>query len=500
MHAANAAGISKQYQQKPPAPAKPPVSKDRAYNGKYALPDPKPYQYKPKDGFSPNTDVYASLQRRPPSRTGPPQSQPMYNNVPAYRAPPAPMAPMAPMTPAPPKAPQQYKKPVDYRRVRLPTLLRSRFTIANFLQPPTQTPPPIQLQPKPLSQPAPKAQAPVANMMAANSTPTSSCPPSSVRSSASSSHVTITRDDKRGFSKLDIPAHWHYLHQAEKERPKLYQSPYAADGPSSNVSSPAHETASDTDRAAPGLSESFLMQRTPSQQEKVRGHIRTVSDTRVKMQQEKIRQQQEELRRLAQKREQQEQQLRQERQALSSTNGTSLSTTSHRHQGPLPNHQLPPVHSYNDFATSYNHYPDPYASSYHPHAHSPATYSNPYTAPSPHPTHHHSNSNHRLPSPWSNTTPPGSAGGLQYQSPQEFKMQMQREAQQHSEWTTFKSQQNDFSNFYRGLQTAAQQHPDDANVGGSAGAGVGSGGGAGSPLKYEFAGGGGEMLPMMRDA
>lgn len=80
---------------------------------------------------------------------------------------------------------------------------------------------------------------------------------------------------------------------------------------------------------------------------------------------------------------------------------------------------------------------------------------------------------------------------------------MQREAQQHSEWMTFKSQQNDFNNFYRGLQTTAQQHPSNAangNGGGVGGLGPGSGGSAGSPLKYEFAGGGGEMLPMMRDA
>lgn len=74
---------------------------------------------------------------------------------------------------------------------------------------------------------------------------------------------------------------------------------------------------------------------------------------------------------------------------------------------------------------------------------------------------------------------------------------MQREAQQHSEWANFKSQQHDFNNFYKGLQTAAQHRPNGADVGGGMAA---SGGGQGSPLKYEFAGGGGEMLPMMRDA
>lgn len=130
IHAANAVGISKQYQQKPPP--KPPAMKERPYNGKYAVPDSKPYQYKPKDGFSPNPDVYASL-RRTPSQTAPSQSQPMYNNVPAYRAPLAPMAPMAPMTPAPMKPTQQYKKPVDYRRVRSSRSFQSLVPVADDL-------------------------------------------------------------------------------------------------------------------------------------------------------------------------------------------------------------------------------------------------------------------------------------------------------------------------------------------------------------------------------
>ncbi|KAI4132397.1 MAG: hypothetical protein LQ338_000745 [Usnochroma carphineum] len=495
IHAANAVGISKQYQQKPPA--KPPASKERQYSGKYAVPDPKPYQYKPKDGFSPNPDVYASLKNRATSQTTLSQTQPMYNNVPAYRAPPAPMAPMAsmtPATPAPSKPPQQYKKPVDYRR------------------PPNQAPSSIQPHPEPQSQSAPKAQAPVANMMASNAAPKPSSRPSTVKSRASSSQVAVTRDDKKGFSKLEIPANWHYLHQAEKERPKLYQSPYAPAVTTANAGSPSDETASDTDRPAPSLSESFLMQRTPSQQEQVRGHIRTISDTRVKMQQEKIRQQREELRHISQQREQQQQQLRQERQALTSHNNVSPLSTSHHHPSALQNRHRSPVHSYNDFSTAYNHqYPDPYASSLHSHAHSPTNYnSSLYSAPSPHPHPHPTqqpnpqNAHHRLPSPWaSSTSPQGSAGGgggggggLQYQSPQEFKLQMQREAQQHSEWTTFKGHQSDFGNFYRGLQTAAQQHPS----GGGAGGGGSSGGGQGSPLKYEFAGGGGEMLPMMRDA
>ncbi|KAL9012560.1 MAG: hypothetical protein Q9173_002683 [Seirophora scorigena] len=481
IHAANAVGISRQYQQKPPQ--RPPASKERPYSGKYAVSDAKPYQYKPKDSFSPNPDVYASL-KRTSSQTTPSRSQPMYNNVPAYRAPPAPMAPMAPMTPAQFKPTQQHNKPVDYKRP--PSQPPQPFL------PQSQTQPPGQLVP-------PKVQAPVANMMGTDSAPKPSSRPPPTRPRAFSNQVAVTRDDKRGVSKLDIPASWHYLHEAEKARPKLYQSPYAPEAATKIPRSPADEINSDKDRTASSLSESFLMQRTPSQQERVKGHIRTTSDTRVKMQQEKIRQQQEELRRISQQREQQEQQLRRERQALQSVNTNHISA-SHRHPSPLQNHQHSPVHSYNDFSATYNNqFPDPYASSLPNHAHSPTSYnSNPYPASSPSSTHRPSSANHRLPSPWSNLSPPGSAGGLQYQSPQEFKLQMQREAQQHSDWANFKSQQPDFNNFYRGLQTAAQQPPNGADVGG--GGPAGGGGGQGSPLKYEFAGGGGEMLPMMRDA
>lgn len=63
-------------------------------------------------------------------------------------------------------------------------------------------------------------------------------------------------------------------------------------------------------------------------------------------------------------------------------------------------------------------------------------------------------------------------------------MQMQREVQQ-QEWT---KAQDGFDNFFRELQNVTTGHA--------------SGGGGGhnktSPLKFEM-GGGGEMLPMMRD-
>lgn len=341
----------------------------------------------------------------------------------------------------------------------------------------------MQPKPQPQIQHTSKSQAPVANMMGNNTAPKRS--PSNTPSIKSlPTQISIARDDRKGVSRLDIPANWHYLHQAEMERPTVYQSPYASKGVAAAVKPPTNGTTSNTAPAKPGLSESFLMQRTPSQQEQVQGHIRKTSDARATMQQEKIRQQQEEIRRLSQQREQAEQQLRQQRQTLNS-NTPNRSPISHQHSNPLQNHPHSPIHSYDDISFNHNHYSDPYNPNLH--AHSPTDYSNPYQS---HALQHHRHSNHRMPSPWSNPSPPGSAGGLQYQSPQNFKLQLQHEAQQqqHAEWTPLKEQQSDFSNFYRGLQNAATMPPS------SAGSGT-----AGSPLKYEMAGSGGEMLPMMRD-
>lgn len=305
----------------------------------------------------------------------------------------------------------------------------------------------------------------------------------SIKPPPSSNQIAIARDDRKGVSKLDLPANWHYLHHAEKERPVVYHSPYASKAVAPVASPPTDWTLSDAVPAKPGLSESFLMQRTPSQQERVQGHIRKTSDARARMQQEKIRQQQEEIRRLQHA----EQQLRQQRQPFNANN-TDHSPGSHQHPSPLENHHYSPSPSYNDMSFNQNHYPDPYSLSLH--AHSPTSYGNPYQA---HSLQQHRPSNHRMPGPWSNPSPPGSGGGLQYQSPQNFKLQLQHEAQQqqqHSEWGPIKEQQAEWNtSFYRGMQNAASMHPP-----GSAGSGS-----AGSPLKYEMTGGGGEMLPMMRD-
>ena len=86
-------------------------------------------------------------------------------------------------------------------------------------------------------------------------------------------------------------------------------------------------------------------------------------------------------------------------------------------------------------------------------------------------------------------------------------MQVQREAQ-HS------SHGHSFDHFLKGVHSAANMHTTQANdstggsgwignygasSGGGGGAEGGDGNGQGSPLKYEMNGGGGEMLPQMRE-
>ena len=116
-HAASAVGLGKQYPQK--AQQKSQTPKERPYHGKYAINDPLPYQYKPREGYYP--DHYSPLTPRAPLQNLSQQPRLQYNNVPIYQAPPAPMgsvAPMASMTPATSRPPSQHQnKPPEFKKV-----------------------------------------------------------------------------------------------------------------------------------------------------------------------------------------------------------------------------------------------------------------------------------------------------------------------------------------------------------------------------------------------
>ncbi|KAL9042087.1 MAG: hypothetical protein Q9214_003890 [Letrouitia sp. 1 TL-2023] len=443
IHAANAAGLkSSQIRQK--ASLKPPTTKERPYNGKYAITDPSPY---PKSGYN-----YTPLSPRPYQNSST-QQRPNYNSAQIYRAPQAPMSSMAPMSSLnssiTKNSSHHFGNGLDYRI------------------PSTQGPPSMQSPAKA----SPRPQAPVANMTGSNTTDRSPSKPSPSTDRSPAFEISRKQSDMKGVSNLPLPQSWTYFHWEEKKRPRFYVSPYADGGGFTDAYLPNKRAPPEPLPKNSSLSEHFLMQRSPSEREQVRGHI---SEAKVRLQQEKIRQQQEQLDRLHQQRERQENQLRQQRQSLNLT--PSISSIQSQHS-PLQGHPNQSHPNFHDYGQPYNRYNDPYASSAH--AHSPTNYHNPFQLNS-----HHQNSETRY-SPPQHTSPynavndsSSSSNCLQFSSPQDFRLQMQREAQQQPEWS---KSQGDLGNLFRGLQHAAGHHTP---------------GGMGSPLKYEM---GGEMLPMMRE-
>ena len=349
----------------------------------------------------------------------------------------------------------------------------------------------------PYSQP----QAPVANMMSVpdrTSTPATSQQPfsrsSSVQrrqSSVSSTPETavistaLTPETKR-ISRINVSEKYTYLHEAEKARPQVYQSPYTPGGGFSPAYLPAPAAAPKARPRGPSMSEEYLMTRTPSEQEQINQNS---METKVKAQQF-----------------QQQQQL-QRRQSLSQNptqaNGHSRSSSIKQEyqqpqhvqmsaiQQPQPPYQHPSPQLYHDPFTKtqsyqqYSHYSPSYtASSLHNQSnnqlfHHSSTYATQYQQPHTYQANHGQQQAH-------------------YQSPQDFQLQLQREAQ-HSPQGGWLDQ------FSRGLQNAANQGGSQglsAYNGASSYGGTGcntSGGSQGSPLKYEMGGAGTEMLPMMRE-
>lgn len=280
-------------------------------------------------------------------------------------------------------------------------------------------------------------QAPVANMMGGNANTEISNTPTSRSQSFSQPSPTFAPPASpiRPMS-VDVcdpvVAKYPYLLAAYKARPKVYQSPYASGGGFTTPFLPNATVPKLNTPRSRSLSEDFLMKRTISQQELLKTHKRQISDNKPLSQ-----------------------------------NGKFLPERDIQ-QSPIqtPINSIPPHHSTHHPSPSDSYYPPhQYQYDFHIHNH------NPY-----HQTQHSAYD----PQPHSSPQ----ITGLQFQSPQEFQMQMQREVQQH-EWA---KAQGGFETFFKGLEHAASGH----------GGGGGGGQTQGSPLKYEM-GGGGEMLPMMRD-
>lgn len=248
-----------------------------------------------------------------------------------------------------------------------------------------------------------------------------------------------------------------YLREANKHRPAVYHSPYAPGSGFTAAWMPNPDAPLLT--ATKPLSQDFLMQRSQSQQEKVNTHMRRQSETTEQTQRDKGRSQPDILRNIEQPRSHYQQPLSQVYSSISS----SISPT---------------------YATAQPSQPAYHTTQYQPRHYSPPTSSNPYAYDlSSRPYANPYDVMNRSSPPQPQSQPRRASYGLQYQSPQDFQLQMQRESQ---------SGGGGFDHFFKGLQNAAAAR--HQRVGSSGG----SGGGQGSPIKSQM-GNGGEMLPVMRE-
>lgn len=324
-----------------------------------------------------------------------------------------------------------------------------------------------QRQPQQVQQTYPRLQpqAPFANMMGAKPPAVKSpfIPSKSAQQSPTAVDTPVAHAKSAQRPSDPFLEKYPYLREANKHRPAVYQSPYAPGGgfatawlPNPDAPFPSH---------ARTLSQDFLMQRSSSQQEKVSTHMRRQSESSEQSQKDRIRSQQEQLENLQHQRSYDQQPPSQ----IYSSVPPSISPTYTTMQ-PSPGGGMNRQHQ--QYSKPYS---PPMASNPYSYDLSPQPYTRQYTDPyavmhaSPPPQHQ---AQQRRPS-----------YGLQYQSPQDFQLQMQRESQ---------SGAGGFDHFFKGLQNAAAVGHQRAGSHG------GNGTGQGSPIKSEM-GNGGEMLPVMRE-
>ena len=427
----------------------PQKTQDRPYTGKYAIKDPLPFT--PNNGF--HVDHQALRNQRAFLQSASAYPTPQFIRPESYQAPPAQMRAIAPPLPTMADVQRRQSNPQntveDYRRVSCALL--HIWSYANALQYAQANHPSFQQQP--MLQPQP--QAPVANMMGSG-TPTGRNPfsrPSSAQQLLHTLNDPTTQNRSRSASIVAL-AKYPYLHDAALKRPRVYVSPYAPGGGFTEAWLPNPTAPKPKHSRQISLSQEFLMKRTPSEKEQVKSHthVRQVSADKAILQ----KQHQEQM----QKR---QQELKQQTQ-MPPPIPLSLET-----------HQTMPPHLVHTQPFQYPIYPRP------------QTYSD-YQNPFPPPSHAYPDLLHQDHTPFPSThsyQPPG----LQFQSPRDFQLQMQRETQHGKEAGSYEA-------FLREMQEVGNlhSHPHRHNSGDS-----GGGGDSGSPLRQGMRAAGGEMLPMMRD-
>ena len=531
-HAINAARASNPsgpaYKQPNPQP-KPPATRERPYTGKYAITDPvPPDRYKSSYGVTidaqalHNQRMFQHRASLDTSHTYKPNLWPYDRQPPAQSfstgsgssGSPAPTAPMLATTNETPK-PLPYQPPTEYQ-FNASALLRKVGMAADKPQRDFSS---IQQATRPPQFPAqqshPRPQAPVANMMSDTSQeqgqmplstasdpkhlsyPSIPTPPQSATLKTAgvglsrTPSTTASSQATKGVSHLDLDPKYVYLHEAEKARPLVYQSPYASGGGFTDTYLPAPAPVPKRPRG-PSISEAYLLARTPSEQGAVNAKMN--EDKAKLLQHQRIAKQ----RRQSLGQQQLQQPMYQHHQYhQSQPSHIPLSAV----QRPSSNHSHSDSKSYFDppmtqsppYQPTYSHYPN---SPYHT-----SSYANSHHQPPDQFNQHHS---HYRQSP-TNDTYSQKASPLTFQSPHDFQAQMQREAQ-HSP-----AHESHLDRFSQELKNAGH-HYSNGDVGstdngitsqwytGSAsdrrGSASNTNGQAGSPLKHEF-GNGGEMLPMM---
>ena len=302
-------------------------------------------------------------------------------------------------------------------------------------------------------------------MISSNSPTTQSSfsrPSTSHHTPPSSAHSSVTsRSRSDSFKAL---AKYPYLLEAAAQRPAVYQSPYAPGGGITEAWFPHPELPRPRRPRAGSLAQDFLMKRTPSQREAVKGHVRTISTEKALL------------------RQQESERLHREQQQR------------HRNTMPPPAHPLSPSLMSNPLFQ-----PDNYSSRAFSDAPSfPDLGSNGYSHAHPYSPMQLTND----PLPFGNSFPHASSG-LQFSSPHDFQLQMRREAEsQATKPSLMTHERSSYNAFVRDLQSGRgmQSHghggvDDDVEMGGVSGAE----GTSGSPLRRGMRAAGGEMLPMMQD-
>ena len=318
------------------------------------------------------------------------------------------------------------------------------------------------LQQKTAGQPQspPQAQvqqaAPVANMMSTTSPTTQSPfsrPSTSHLTPPSSAHSSI--GSRSRSDSMKAIAKYPYLQEAAAQRPAVYQSPYAAGGGITDAWLPNPQAPKILRPRTSSLTQDFLTKQTPSRREAVKGHVRTISTEKAMLQQQEAERRQREL----------------QQRFRSSKMGPPIS---------------PSLLQTSAFADNFSF----------------RSFSNSPAIPEFGPSYPNSNTYGPLPGhdPSQFASFNNQAHGLQFSSPQDFQLQMQREAEsQASKPPLMTHEKNSYRAFVRDLQSGVGMmphgHPNqEMTIDSSMGDGT-----SGSPLRRGMRAAGTEMLPMMQD-